>query len=255
MNITPAERIAVTQRLGDFKTSMLADLEAGRALELAPQLGAVAEIARTARCSGALHAFDSRFDAADQPLTGGLVYNEALPLGDRMVQKFKCLAFAALGAAAICAQAAAAAQSAAAATPAAVAGFSYVKSQGGIDEYRLDANGLDGAAAARPLGAGGDVDGDLSRRLAQRGRTGTTGATHLLEHLMFKGTRELNEGRQGQRVKLLERDRRPSQRHDLARPHQLFRDRRVAGSGAGDVARSRSHAESCGCAKTTVGRR
>jgi 2-dehydropantoate 2-reductase len=44
--MTPAERIAVTQRLGDFKTSMLADLEAGRALELGPQLGAVAEIAQ-----------------------------------------------------------------------------------------------------------------------------------------------------------------------------------------------------------------
>lgn len=46
MNITSAERIAVTQRLGDFRTSMLADLEAGRPLELGPQLGAVAEIAQ-----------------------------------------------------------------------------------------------------------------------------------------------------------------------------------------------------------------
>ncbi len=46
MNIAPAERIAVTQRLGDFRTSMLADVEAGRPLELAPQLGAVAEIAQ-----------------------------------------------------------------------------------------------------------------------------------------------------------------------------------------------------------------
>jgi 2-dehydropantoate 2-reductase len=45
LSMTPAERIAVTQRLGDFKTSMLADLEAGRPLELAPQLGAVVEIA------------------------------------------------------------------------------------------------------------------------------------------------------------------------------------------------------------------
>jgi 2-dehydropantoate 2-reductase len=44
--MTPAERIAVTQRLGDFKTSMLADLEAGRPLELDPQLGAVVEIAQ-----------------------------------------------------------------------------------------------------------------------------------------------------------------------------------------------------------------
>jgi 2-dehydropantoate 2-reductase len=46
MSMTPAERIAVTQRLGDFRPSMLADLEAGRPLELAPQLGAVAEIAQ-----------------------------------------------------------------------------------------------------------------------------------------------------------------------------------------------------------------
>jgi 2-dehydropantoate 2-reductase len=43
--ITAAERIGVTQRLGDFKTSMLADIEAGRPLEIDPQLGAVVEIA------------------------------------------------------------------------------------------------------------------------------------------------------------------------------------------------------------------
>ena len=41
----PEDRIAVTERLGDFKTSMLADLEAKRPLELGPQLGAVVEIA------------------------------------------------------------------------------------------------------------------------------------------------------------------------------------------------------------------
>jgi 2-dehydropantoate 2-reductase len=46
MSMTPQERIAVTQRLGDFRTSMLADLEAGRPLELDPQLGAVVEIAQ-----------------------------------------------------------------------------------------------------------------------------------------------------------------------------------------------------------------
>ena len=45
MTITAAERIGVAQRLGNFKTSMLADLEAGRPLELEPQLGAVVEIA------------------------------------------------------------------------------------------------------------------------------------------------------------------------------------------------------------------
>jgi 2-dehydropantoate 2-reductase len=44
--MTPAERIGVALKLGDFKTSMLADLEAGRPLELDPQLGAVVEIAQ-----------------------------------------------------------------------------------------------------------------------------------------------------------------------------------------------------------------
>jgi 2-dehydropantoate 2-reductase len=45
VDATAEERIAVTRRLGNFKTSMLIDLEAGRSLELAPQLGAVVEIA------------------------------------------------------------------------------------------------------------------------------------------------------------------------------------------------------------------
>jgi 2-dehydropantoate 2-reductase len=43
--ITPEERIGITQRLGNFIPSMLTDLEAGRPLELAPQLVAVVEIA------------------------------------------------------------------------------------------------------------------------------------------------------------------------------------------------------------------
>ncbi len=46
MGMTASDRMAVTQRLGDFRTSMLADLEAGLPLELAPQLGAVVEIAQ-----------------------------------------------------------------------------------------------------------------------------------------------------------------------------------------------------------------
>jgi 2-dehydropantoate 2-reductase len=44
-SMTPNERIEITRRLGDFRTSMLADVESGRQLELAPQLGAVVEIA------------------------------------------------------------------------------------------------------------------------------------------------------------------------------------------------------------------
>ena len=43
--VTALDRIAVTRRLGNFRTSMLADCEAGRELEYAPQLGAVVEIA------------------------------------------------------------------------------------------------------------------------------------------------------------------------------------------------------------------
>lgn len=43
--VSPEDRIAVTEKLGGFKTSMLQDAEAGRELEIAPMLGAVAEIA------------------------------------------------------------------------------------------------------------------------------------------------------------------------------------------------------------------
>ncbi len=45
VGMSPLERIGITRRLGNFKTSMLVDLEAGRPLELEPQLGAVVEIA------------------------------------------------------------------------------------------------------------------------------------------------------------------------------------------------------------------
>jgi 2-dehydropantoate 2-reductase len=45
LGMSAAERLGVALRLGDFKTSMLADIEAGRPLELEPQLGAVVEIA------------------------------------------------------------------------------------------------------------------------------------------------------------------------------------------------------------------
>ena len=43
---TPEERNQITMRLGAFKTSMLQDLEAGRALELDAIVGAVQELAR-----------------------------------------------------------------------------------------------------------------------------------------------------------------------------------------------------------------
>jgi 2-dehydropantoate 2-reductase len=43
--MTPDERMAITRKLGDFKTSMLRDAEAGRGIETAPILGALVEIA------------------------------------------------------------------------------------------------------------------------------------------------------------------------------------------------------------------
>lgn len=45
IGMTPDERIAIARQLGDFKTSMLQDLEAGRALEIDGLVSAVIEIA------------------------------------------------------------------------------------------------------------------------------------------------------------------------------------------------------------------
>ena len=42
--IQPAARMAVTRKLGNIKTSMLQDAEAGRAVEIEAILGAVAEL-------------------------------------------------------------------------------------------------------------------------------------------------------------------------------------------------------------------
>ncbi|MBS0614891.1 MAG: insulinase family protein [Proteobacteria bacterium] len=79
----------------------------------------------------------------------------------------------------------------AAAAPPAVppgSGFSLVRSLGGIDEYRLDANGLTvllAHDASAPV-----VTFNVTYLVGSRNEvTGTTGATHLLEHLMFKGSR------------------------------------------------------------------
>ncbi len=43
--MTVDERLAVTRRLGDFRTSMLNDVEAGRPLEVEGLLGVVVELA------------------------------------------------------------------------------------------------------------------------------------------------------------------------------------------------------------------
>lgn len=73
-----------------------------------------------------------------------------------------------------------------------VDGFTHVRTLGGIHEYRLDANGLQVlvlAEAAAPV-----ATFMLTYRVGSRNeRTGLTGATHFLEHLMFKGTERFNK--------------------------------------------------------------
>lgn len=86
------------------------------------------------------------------------------------------------------------AQAAADAAPMQVAGFSHVKSLGGIDEYRLDANGL--TVLVKPDHSAPVVTFQVTYRVGSRNEvTGTTGATHLLEHLMFKGSESFNDRR------------------------------------------------------------
>lgn len=77
------------------------------------------------------------------------------------------------------------------AAPVAVEGFSHVKSVGGIDEYRLDANGL--RVLLLPDRSAPVVTFMVTYHVGSRNEvTGTTGATHLLEHLMFKGSPNYN---------------------------------------------------------------
>ena len=83
---------------------------------------------------------------------------------------------------------------AAPAEPAHVAGFSYVKTVGDIAEYTLDANGLD--VLLMPDHSSPTLTFMVTYHVGSRNEvTGTTGATHLLEHLMFKGSPEFNDAR------------------------------------------------------------
>ena len=88
--------------------------------------------------------------------------------------------------------------------PVAVKGFTYVKSLGGIDEYRLDANGL--SVLLMPKRSAPVVTFMITCRVGSRNEvTGTTGATHLLEHLMFKGTSKYNRAKGNDVTNFLER--------------------------------------------------
>jgi zinc protease len=77
-------------------------------------------------------------------------------------------------------------------TPVEHAAFSFVQTSGGIEEYRLEANGLQ--VLLLPEAAAPVVTFMVTYRVGSRNeRAGLTGATHLLEHLMFKGTDRYNK--------------------------------------------------------------
>src|SRR5208282_2410279 len=91
-------------------------------------------------------------------------------------------------------------------TPAAQAfpGFTHIKSLGGIDEYRLDSNGL--SVLLVPDHSAPVVTFQVTYRVGSRNEvTGTTGATHILEHMMFKGSDAFNDAKGNSVKQLLER--------------------------------------------------
>lgn len=71
-------------------------------------------------------------------------------------------------------------------------GFTPVKTVGAITEYTLDANGLQ--VLLMPEHSAPVITFMVTYRVGSRNEvTGTTGATHLLEHLMFKGSKNFNK--------------------------------------------------------------
>jgi zinc protease len=131
-------------------------------------------------------------------------------LGDSMCEKGICaslsLAFAAMAVLALPAKgtsAAAVPAKAESASQGSPAGFSYVKSLGGIDEYRLDSNGL--TVLLVPDHSAPVVTFEVTYQVGSRNEvTGTTGATHILEHLMFKGSEAFNDAKGNSVKQMLE---------------------------------------------------
>ena len=78
--------------------------------------------------------------------------------------------------------------------PVQIPGVSFVRKVGRISEYRLESNGLQ--ILLLPEKSAPVVTFMVTYRVGSRNEvTGTTGATHLLEHLMFKGTEKFNRSK------------------------------------------------------------
>ncbi len=85
-----------------------------------------------------------------------------------------------------------------------VAGFTFVKELDGIEEYRLDSNGL--TVLLAPDHSAPVATFQVTYQVGSRNEvTGTTGATHLLEHLMFKGSENFNDPKGNSVKQYLER--------------------------------------------------
>jgi zinc protease len=97
-----------------------------------------------------------------------------------------------------------AAPPAAAASGGATPGFTLIRSLGGIEEYRLESNGLTVLIStdhSAPV-----VTFEVTYQVGSRNEvTGTTGATHILEHLMFKGSEAFNDAKGNSIKQYLER--------------------------------------------------
>jgi zinc protease len=85
-----------------------------------------------------------------------------------------------------------------------IPGFKLIKSLGGIEEYRLEANGL--TVLIAPDHSAPVVTFEVTYQVGSRNEvTGTTGATHILEHLMFKGSDAFNDAKGNSIKQYLER--------------------------------------------------
>ena len=90
------------------------------------------------------------------------------------------------------------------AAPVAAPGFTFIRSLEGIDEYRLDSNGL--AVLISPDHSVPVVTFQVTYRVGSRNEvTGTTGSTHILEHMMFKGSENYSDAKGNSIKQYLER--------------------------------------------------
>jgi len=90
------------------------------------------------------------------------------------------------------------------AAPVKADGYTYVKTVGAIDEYTLTSNGLQ--VLLLPDNSSPTLTMMVTYRVGSKNEvTGTTGATHLLEHLMFKGTTNRDRSKGNNVDQLLER--------------------------------------------------